>query len=353
MSPLDALGLEVDEGGLCLRALGLWLDPTRAVPAAFVSHAHAAAACAESGRTMASPETLAIAAAAHAGAGAAAAAGAGAPAAAGETAALGWGDAIELPVERAFGGGTARLSIVPAGHALGAAQLVVDYRDARLVYTGDWSADADATHPAGAPVPCDDLVVTATFALPIFRFEPADAVRAALVDWCASRLADGVTPVVLARTPGLAQGIVHALSARGLPVSGDDDVRRACAAYEALDVVLGPVAPHEPGARGRVVVASASAKATALRARGKSEVAYASGWAQLDAAVEQKRADEAFVLADQADVDGLTALVRATSAKRVFTVRGDAGPLAQLLRVATALPAQSLGLDAIDERPLS
>ncbi|HEY8091373.1 MAG TPA: hypothetical protein VIF09_26095 [Polyangiaceae bacterium] len=335
MSSLDALGLDVDEGGVCLRALGLWLDPTRSVPAAFVSHAHAAAAAGGSGRAIATPETLAVAAAV------------GVPLE--DAAALGWGDAMDMPVEPAFGGGTARLSLAPAGHALGAAQLLIEYRDARLLYTGDWSAEADATHPAGAVVACDDLVLTSAFALPIFRFAPASEVRTALVEWCRGRLAGGVTPVVLARTPGPAQAVVHALSAGGLPVSGDEEVRRACAAYEALGVVLGPVAPRERGEKGRVVVASTGAKATEVRARGKTEVAYASGWAELDAAVEQKRADAAFVLADQPDLDGLLALVRSTSATRVFAARGDAAPLAHLLR-ATGVEARSLGLDPIDER---
>lgn len=338
MNPLDAFGLEVDGGGLCLRALGLWLDPTRAVPAAFVSHAHAARSASGSGRVLASPETVALAAALGAlGANASV---------------VGWHDAVEVPVERAFGRGTARLSIAPAGHTLGAAQLLVEHAGRRLVYTGDCSADADATHAAGIAVPCDDLVVTTTFALPIFRFQPAASVRAALVDWCANRLAHRITPVVLAQTPGPAQAIVHALSARGLPVSGDEEVRRGCAAYEALDVVLGPVRAHEPGAQARVVVASASARAMDLRTRGRVEVAYASGWASLDAALEQKRADAAFVLADQLDFDGLVSLVRSTSARRVLTTRGDAGAFAHLLR-GMGVDAQPLGLDAIDDRGAS
>lgn len=338
MNALDALGLEADEGGLCLRALGLWLNPTRPVAAAFVSHAHAVRAAGDCGRVLASPETLALA---------------GAPAVTSTNAsAIGWQDAVEMPVERTFGGGTARLSISAAGHALGAAQLVVEYGERRLVYTGDWSAEADATHPPGTPVRCDDLVVTTTFGLPIFRFEPASVVRAALVDWCADRLADGITPVVLAQTPGPAQSVVHALSARGLPVSGDEEVRRGCAAYEGLGVVLGPVRPHEAGARGRAVVASAGTRATELRTRGKTEVAYASGWALLDAAMEQKRADAGFILADLVDFDGLTSLVRATSARRIFTARGDAAPVAHLLR-KMGIDAQSVGLDAIDERGVS
>jgi putative mRNA 3-end processing factor len=334
----NALTLQVDDGSPYLPALGLWLDPARAVPRAFVSHAHAVAAARGSSRVLASPETAALASSL----------GEELPAA--ET--IAWDGSVELPVDPAYGGGIARLSIAAAGHALGAAQLVVEHGGRRLVYTGDWSAEEDGTHPPGAIIACDELAVTSAFALPIFRFEPASAVRAELVAWCAERLLEGVTPFVLAKTPGPAQAIVRALSARGLPVSGDEAVRRACAAYEALGVVLGPVAPHDAGTRGRVVVASAGARATELRHKGRSVVAYASGWALLDAAVEQKRADAAFVLADQADLEGIVSLARATGASRVLATRGDAVPLAHLLREA-GLAARPLPSETIDERGLS
>lgn len=302
------------------------------MPAAFVSHAHVGSGALGSGRVLASPETVALAGMAGPG--------------------FAWDGAVDWPVDAAYGGGTARLTLAPAGHVLGAAQLVVEHAGRRLVYTGDWSGEADETRPAGAAIPCDELVVTTTFALPIFRFDPAARTLAALVDWCAAQLLEGVTPVVLARSPGPAQAIVRALSARGLPVSGDEEVRRACAAYEALGVVLGPVRPHDAKERGRAVVASADARATDLRARGRVAVAYASGWALLDAAVEQKRADEAFVLADQADHDGLVALVRATGAGRVVATRGDARAFVQLLR-AGGVEAVALETGAIDERGAS
>jgi len=330
-----ALDVEQDERGLCLPGIGLWLDPVHSAPFAFVSHAHAAKAAAGSGQALASPETLAIARALDA--------------AAWDGDALGWDETRELRVDPARGGGVARVSIAPAGHALGAAQLVVEHGDRRLVYAGDWSGEADPTRPSGAIVTCDELIVTTTFALPIFRFGPAADVLGAIAEWCATHLADGVTPVVLSRTPGSAQVIARALCARGLPVSGDDDVRRACVAYEELGVALGPVAPHEAGASGRAVVASSAARPATLRPRGRFQVAYASAWASLDAAVEQKRADAAFVLADQADFDGLRALVRATGARRVVATRGDARAFAGLLR-ADGLDARALELPAIDER---
>ena len=330
----DALAVALDERGPHVPSIGLWLDPVRPAPLAFVSHVHAARPAEGAGRVVASPETVALARA-HG-------------VAMDRVDATGWDASHEVPVDPSFGGGVARLSMAPAGHVLGAAQLVVEHAGRRLVYAGDWGAEADATRPAGAVVPCDTLVVTTTFALPIFRFDPVDPVREAVVAWCASRLAEGITPMVLSQTPGPAQAIVRALSARGLPVAGDEEVRKGCAAYESLGVVLGPVAPHAAGDRGRAVVVSAATRATELKAKGRFEVAYASGWALLDAAVERKRADAAFALADQADFDRLVALVAGSGATRVVATRGDARAFARLL--ASTVEAQALEGAAVDDR---
>ena len=331
----DALGLELDPAGPSLRALGLWLDPGVAVPAAFVSHAHAARSALGSSRVLTTPETIALARAV------------GDEIAGAE--ALGWEGATEMKIDPAFGGGTARLSVVPAGHALGAAQLVVDHPRGRLVYTGDWAAEGDDTYPAGRVVPCDELVLTSTFGLPIFRFEPRATVLAALVDWCAARLADGITPVVLAKTPGPAQSILHALVARGLPVSAHERVRRALVVSAAGGAAPDDVAPYEAGARGKVVVAAADVRATEARPRGRAQVAYASGWALLDAAVEQKRADAAFVLADHADCGGLLGYARGSGAKLVAVTRGHAAPLARMI-AASGTAVRALDAPAVDTR---
>jgi putative mRNA 3-end processing factor len=342
---VNDLDLGADDAGLCLRALGLWLDPVGATApsaAVFVSHAHAAtAAAARSGRVLASRETLAL----------------GSELSKASLVAMPWGEALAWPVDAAHGGGEARLSIAPAGHMLGAAQLVVEYAGRRLVYTGDFSAEPDETHPPGVPQPCDELIVTSAFALPIFRFDPRARTLAALAEYCADRLSRGVVPVVLAQNPGPAQSIARALLARGIPVAAPDDVRRTSEAYEALGVAIGSIAPHEAGIRDAAVIASAGARAADFRAGGaggrkRTEVAYASGWAMLDAAVEQKRADAAFVLAGQADHDSLLAWIEASGARVVHVSRGDARAFAHVLRSA-GRDADAIELPPIDERGAS
>jgi putative mRNA 3-end processing factor len=207
------------------------------------------------------------------------------------------------------------------------------------------------------PQRCDELIVTSAFSLPIFRFDPHAQTLAAIVDYCADRLSRGVMPVVLAQNPGPAQSIAQGLRARGVPVAAPDDVRRVAEAYEALGVAIGSIAPHRAGVREAAVVVSAGARAADFRTGGaggrkRTEVAYASGWAMLDAAVEQKRADAAFVLADQADHDSLRAWIQSSGAGAVHVSRGDARAFAHLLRSA-GHDADAIELPPIDERGAS
>jgi putative mRNA 3-end processing factor len=283
-----ALGVERRAAGAYIAGLDLYLDPETQVAAAFVSHAHGARAAAESALVLASKETLALTNAAHG-------------------AVIEPGVTIEQPIAEAWGGGVARLSVAPSGHVPGAMQLVVDHPRGRLVYAGDWRG--------GDVVACDELAVATAFALPIFRFPTRERVLADIVAWCRARIDEKRTPVVLADPLGAAPAIERALADSG--VTG-------------------------------VVVAAATAKATELRAR-RGVVAFASPWAVLDAAVEQRRADAAFAYSDHADFDELLAMVGATGARVVHAVYGDAAPFAHVLR-GRGIDAHAIEGAAIDAR---
>ena len=65
------------------------------------------------------------------------------------------------------------LRLVPAGHVLGSAQLVIEYSGCRVVVSGDYKRRPDPTCPPFEPQPCDLFITEATFGLPVFR-HPSD-----------------------------------------------------------------------------------------------------------------------------------------------------------------------------------
>jgi len=223
------------------------------------------------------------------------------------------------------------------------------------VYTGDYQSGGGLTHATGAPVPCDVLLVEATFGLPIFRFPPRETVRANIVSWCEQRLAAGEVPVLLAYALGKAQELCAALGQAGVPVIAHGAVAKMCAAYEALGVALPGVRPYsaEDTAPGVFVVPPWTRGQAFVKKRKNARIAYISGWARIDAARERFDADAVFTLSDHADYDDLLFVVRSSGARRVYTTFGHAAPFAAMLRELgiDARPLEALGRDAREQEP--
>src|SRR3546814_10371773 len=127
-----------------------WIDPSRPVERAAVTHGHADHARSGHGAVYATPETLAIMALRY-----------GVDAEASHNQAYEYGDGFER--------GGVRFSFHPAGHVLGSAQILMEYHGERIVVTGDYKRRPDPTCARFEVVPCDIFVTEATFGLPVFR----------------------------------------------------------------------------------------------------------------------------------------------------------------------------------------
>jgi hypothetical protein len=330
--------VELRTAGLYLPALDLHLDPSEPVARAFVSHAHVMlpGPVPAGGLLLASQQTLALA-------------GALGRDVAGATP-LVWSVPLELAP-------AVRVSIEPAGHLFGAAQLVVEHAHGRWVYAGDFCDAAGHTHAAGIAVPCDELVIATPFGLPIFVFPERAPTLTAIVAFCRQTLEQGHAPVLLTQPLGEAMVIAHALLEQGLALDAEASVFEIAQAYEGLGIDLGtadgrlrpvsdsPATKGEAGER-RTLLCPVSAHRFARKVR-KARVALVSGVALIDAASEQRRADAAFVLSELADHDHLVAMVRATGARHVTTTHGYASAFARIL-LDLGVPATALDRAALD-----
>src|SRR5690349_12408203 len=147
--------------GVCCKAGGFHIDPTRPVERALITHGHSDHARPGHGAVLATRETLRIMAARY-----------GEDfAATKETATL--GAAMRI--------GDATVTFQPAGHVLGSAQIVVESGGTRIVASGDYKRRPDPTCLPFVPVPCDIFITEATFGLPVFRHPPAEAEIARLI----------------------------------------------------------------------------------------------------------------------------------------------------------------------------
>jgi Cft2 family RNA processing exonuclease len=233
----------------------------------------------------------------------------------------------------AFHVGGARLTVYPAGHILGAAQLLIEYRDERVLYTGDikWRAPVCG---AKTEIPdCDRLIIESTFGIPVYHFLRKHEACEQIQKFAQECLAEGVTPVFVGYALGRGQEIVHVLTSAGIPTAVHGAIARFIPAYEAAGYSCPGWEPYLASAtQGKALVVVPTLR-THLEARGKNfRLAYVSGWAALDNARNRLGAEELIPYSDHADFDELLEIVEQSGAREVDVVHGYTEAFAHILR---------------------
>lgn len=253
----------------------------------------------------------------------------------------GYGDPFEL--------GDAKVSLHPAGHVLGSAQVRIEVAGEVWVITGDYKRDADPSCEAFELVPCDGLVTEATFAMPIYRWEPGRTVIDQILAWWAANAEAGRTSMLFCYALGKAQRILAELRDRTeRPVHLHGALTSMVEAYRDEGIDLAPTVPvsaAEKGYRfqGDLVMAPPSAMATAWMKRfTEPGTGFVSGWMRVRGQRRRRGYDRGFVLSDHADWADLVRTVDETGARTVLCTHGYADTLAQFLRESRGLEAQKV-----------
>jgi len=241
---------------------------------------------------------------------------------------LGYGETIDH-----FG---VRLSLHPAGHVLGSAQVRLEHAGRVWVVSGDYyvagsEADAhedNATCTPFEPVRCHCFITESTFGLPIYRWRPQAEVFAEIDDWWRANAAAGRASLIMGYAFGKAQRILAGVDRTIGPIAVHGAIEPLNRAYRAAGVDL----PETPVAtaiadraffRNALIVAPPSAQhSTWTRRFGDVSDAFASGWMMLRGARRRRSVDRGFVLSDHADWPGLERAIRSTGAERVIVTHG-------------------------------
>ncbi len=306
---------------LCPRPAGLYcavgdfyIDPVRPVDRAVITHGHADHARAGHGAVLATPETLAIMA-------------------------VRYGAQFAQTTETAaYGVATSRngveITLVPAGHVLGSAQVVVRHKGVTFVVSGDYKRRSDPTCAPFEPVPCDVFITEATFGLPVFRHPPARDEIGKLLDSVAQFSAR--SHVVGAYALGKAQRVISLLREAGWdrPIAVHGALERLNEVYGAFGVELGALRPATIAGKGDfagdIIVAPPSALTTAWARRFADPVdAFASGWMRIRARSRQRGVELPLIISDHADWDELTATITELNPGEVWITHGREEALAR------------------------
>jgi putative mRNA 3-end processing factor len=234
--------------------------------------------------------------------------------------AVAWSERIEV--------GEVTLWLAPAGHVLGSAQVVMEYRGSRVVASGDYKRADDPTCAPFEPVPCDVFITEATFALPVFRHPPAHAEIQRLLQSVA--LFPERTHVVGCYSLGKCQRLIMLLRQGGwdAPIFLHGALVSMCQVYEAQGVSLGDLRSATVAAKsemvGKIVLAPPSEVAERWARRFTDPVVcQASGWMRVRQRAKQGGVELPLVISDHADWDELNATVDEVAAPEVWVTHGN------------------------------
>ncbi len=310
--------IRLTEAGLYCEAGDFYIDPWRPVHRAVITHAHADHARSGSDHYYASASSLPIL-----------------QKRLGQQACI---HPIEYGQPMEFGKAVA--SLHPAGHILGSAQVRVEYDGEVWVASGDYKRDTDPTCEAFEVVPCDTFITEATFALPVYRWQPASSVAAQVFDWWQENRRAGRASVLFCYALGKAQRLLAELTnyttdtvlLHGAVMTLTDIYREAGINMLPTEPAVLEADRKKRNYAGELIIAPPGANGTSwMRRFGQCATGFCSGWMQIRGNRRRRGYDRGFVISDHADWPSLVTTIEQTGASQVLATHGQSDVLVRYL----------------------
>ena len=299
--------IEVRAEGLYCRPGGFFIDPHAPTDRAVVTHGHSDHASSGHGAVLATPQTLAIMRARY-------------------------GEDMARTVQPCSYGQvvnhhSVEITLFPAGHILGSAQIRLSWQGSTIVFSGDFKRRHDPTTAPFEPIACDVFVTEATFGLPVFVHPPIEQEIGRLLQ--SMQQFPERCHLVGVYVLGKCQRVIRALRETGYdrPIYVHGALVRLCELYEELGIPLGPLVPTGDVQRDTLAGQCVLAPPSALHDRWSSKLpdpitAAASGWMRIRARAKQKGVELPLVISDHADWPELTRTLEDVAAPEVWVTHG-------------------------------
>lgn len=266
-------------------------------------------------------------------------------------------DVIDFSYGQKFSINGVTISFHSAGHILGSSQVRLQIGDEVWVVSGDYKREKDPTCEPFEVVPCDVFVTEATFGTPAFQWKPQPEIGLEIFSWWQQNSKYGKNSVILAYSLGKTQrilGELHSLTNQAVYCHAAARAINLC--YRAQGVKLAPTiclsevlsedpnkVPTDRILTGELFIVPPSfIKTEAARILGSDyATAFASGWT---AQQRNSHFDRGFVMSDHADWNDLVRTCLETGAKKIFVQHRGQGALVRHLR--------SLGIQAFSDQEL-
>lgn len=232
--------------------------------------------------------------------------------------------------------GEVTLSFHPAGHILGSSQVRIEHFGEVWVASGDYKRDSDPTCEPFEVVPCDTFVTEATFGTPSFTWNKQADIGREIFEWWQSNAKQNRNSVLFAYSLGKAQRVLGLLEPfADKPIICHSAATPLTNCYVAHGIKLAATTclssiDKTKNFTGELfLVPQAFLKSDDAHILGEHfQTAFASGWMAND---YNSSYDRGFLLSDHADWNDLVRTVQETGAKTVYVQHRGNGALVKYL----------------------
>lgn len=234
--------------------------------------------------------------------------------------------------------GGAKLSLHPAGHMTGAAQVRIEVAGQVTVITGDYKLQEDPTCERYEPLKCHTFVTESTFGLPIYSWADTADMLEAIGTWWRENQQQGRCSVLYAYTVGKAQRLLASIDSTIGPIFAHGSILNACRAYRECGVKLPELnnvldVPAGSKWHNALVLAPPSVQNSSwLNRFGEISSAVASGWMRVRGIRRRRSVDRGFVISDHVDWSDLHTAIQLSECEEVWVTHGYTRQVVQSLR---------------------
>lgn len=232
------------------------------------------------------------------------------------------------------------VSLFPAGHVIGSAQIRIEYKGEIWVVSGDYKTEDDGISTPFIPVKCHQFISECTFGMPVYEWKPQAETFNEVNSWWAQNKADGIATVIVGYSLGKAQRILQNLDlstgkvyTHGVIENTNEAIRRNGVALNPTERII-QSSPKDEVRQGIIIAPPSAVGSPWMRKFQPYSFGYCSGWMAIRGAKKRRAADRGLVLSDHADWKGLISAISATACEKVYLTHGYTASFSRYLREA-------------------
>jgi putative mRNA 3-end processing factor len=253
-----------------------------------------------------------------------------------------------------------KISLHPAGHVLGSAQIRIEHHGVVWVVTGDYKIESDRTCTPYEPVRCQGFLTESTFGLPIYRWRPQAAIFEEINQWWRNNQSHGKASLLMGYSLGKTQRLLGGIDPGIGPIFAHGAVQNMNQVYRDSGIelpetnLISTVDKKFDWTRA-LIIAPPSVQGTSWTSRfGTHSTAFASGWMHVRGMRRRRAMDRGFVLSDHVDWPGLMQAIKNSEAETIWVTHGSTAIVVRYLQEqgydAAGLETQFQG-EAADAEP--